>query len=373
MVSGDAEQRDELDLLEDAERLISLILHRGSPSEIKSLIEQEVPLWYQDDEGNSALHAACYVENVELVRSLIEKGAVWNAVDALSNTAADIALSLNNTECYRLIRDAGVRSEFLLLILSSQTAEEGERSTILRSVDSTPAGSTEAFLNTKLLFSHDANGQEVCLSDAGNGQQVGVMMGWEREIMEETVRRLCPSHAQPGMRVLNIGFGLGIIDTLFEELPVPPSSHVIVEPHPDVLRFMREKGWYERPNVTVFEGKWQDFVESERFLEGGGFDAVYTDTFSENYEELKKFFEYLPDLLSGPDAVFSFFNGLGATNATFYDVYTQVSELHLTEIGLSTEWFDVDVRSAIDRWSGTREYFSLPIYRGPLCRMREIG
>ena len=33
-----------------------------------------------------------------------------SVVDNLHNTAADIALSVNNENCYRLIRDAGVRS-----------------------------------------------------------------------------------------------------------------------------------------------------------------------------------------------------------------------------------------------------------------------
>lgn len=31
-------------------------------------------------------------------------------VDNLHNTAGDIALSLNNDECYQIIRDAGIRS-----------------------------------------------------------------------------------------------------------------------------------------------------------------------------------------------------------------------------------------------------------------------
>ena len=31
-------------------------------------------------------------------------------VDNLHNTAGDIALSMNNEKCYRVIRDAGIRS-----------------------------------------------------------------------------------------------------------------------------------------------------------------------------------------------------------------------------------------------------------------------
>lgn len=47
---------------------------------------------------------------------------------------------------------------------------------------------------------------------------------------------------------------------------------------------MRELGWYERPGVKILEGKWQDFVESEELMATGGFDVIYTDTFSEDYQ-----------------------------------------------------------------------------------------
>lgn len=108
--------------------LIFSILHRRPLPKILTLIDAGAPLWYQDDEGTSPLHAAAYVEDEELVSILIEKGAIWNAgkaawlenfeillilsvlVDSLHNTAADIALSMNNKNCYELIRDAGIRS-----------------------------------------------------------------------------------------------------------------------------------------------------------------------------------------------------------------------------------------------------------------------
>ena len=35
------------------------------------------------------------------------------------------------------------------------------------------------------------------------------------------------------------------------------------------------------------------------------------------YTALRRFFEHLPDLLTGPEARFSFFNGLGATSESF--------------------------------------------------------
>jgi len=139
---------------------------------------------------------------------------------------------------------------------------------------------------------------------------------------------------------------------------------------------MRRLGYYERPGVKILEGKWQDFIDKEDILGIGGFDVVYTDTFSEDYSDLHKFFESLPDLLSGPESRFSFFNGLGATCLLFYDVYTHVAELHLSDVGLDVQWYDVDVCSEDgenDRWGSSREYFTAPLYRLPIGKMEQIA
>jgi len=217
-----------------------------------------------------------------------------------------------------------------------------------------------------------AHGQHVCVLEA-DGEEIGVMMGWEKDIMRETVQKLCLDHPKAsGLRVLNIGFGLGIIDSLFQNLPSHPTQHVIIEAHPDVLQHMRETGWYNKTGVKILEGKWQDFLDSDDWLRSGGFDMIYTDTFSEDYSDLWQFFEHLPNLMADADSRFSFFNGLGATNPSFYDIYTHISDLHLADIGLNVDWSDIDVSldSDEDRWGQSREYFSLPIYRLPIGRMR---
>ncbi|EPT05046.1 hypothetical protein FOMPIDRAFT_1112516 [Fomitopsis schrenkii] len=356
--------------------LVEALLERRPRALVEKMVQDGAPLWYQDEEGTSALHAAAYAEDEELIRYLIQQGAVWNAVDNLHNTAGDIALSMNNEACYNIIRDAGIRSELLLTLLSARAPPPtSSLSMVLKATDTTAAGSPEAFLTSKLQFVTDGRGQEICLLKVSDEEEVGVMMGWERGIMQETVNRLCDDHEniQDGLKVLNVGFGLGIIDSLFQALPTPPSLHVIIEPHPDVLAHMRELGWFAKPNVRILEGKWQDFVDGEELLGAGGFDVVYTDTFSEDYKDLKQFFEHLPDLLAGPESRFGFFNGLGATNALFYDVYTRVSDLHLADVGVDVAWSDVDVfEGGADRWGETREYFAQRFYRLPVGRMRAI-
>ncbi|TFL04392.1 hypothetical protein BDV98DRAFT_524447 [Pterulicium gracile] len=364
--------------LELGKRLIRSILDFDSLDSINQLINAEsAPLWYQDPEegGISALHAAAFAENFELVKLLITKGAMWNAIDSLNNTAADIALSMNNAKIYEHVRNAGIRSEMLLTLLSTKSSLNDTESTmILKSEDDTAAGSSDEYLSSKLTFKTDEYGQDICVVNAGE-DEVGVMMGWEKEIMEETVRRLTEDHdnLQEGLKVLNIGFGLGIIDSLFQALDTPPSLHVIIEAHPDVLAHMRIQGWYDKSNVRIVEGKWQDVMSSEDVAGVGGFDVVYTDTFSEDYMALKEFFDLVPDLLSGPESRFSFFNGLGATNLTFYDVYTRLSDLHLSDVGLEVGWSDVDNplndERRKERWGKTREYFTAPVYRLPIARM----
>jgi len=172
---------------------------------------------------------------------------------------------------------------------------------------------------------------------------------------------------------------------------------------------MRSTGWYDRPNVKILEGRWQDFVTQSYIYGEGGWDVVYIDTFTEGYEgnawhsypaiilnallaELKRFFDILPDLLSGPESRFSFFNGLGATSSfdhcfvtrsltvpastdsVFYDVYTQLAELNLKDSGINVEWIDVENEdgSDQDRWGDTKSYFKNRIYRLPVGHMMEI-
>lgn len=81
---------------------------------------------------------------------------------------------------------------------------------------------------------------------------------------------------------------------------------------------MKDHGWYEKPGVKILEGKWQDFIDGDEIYSIGGFDVIYTDTFSEDYGDLHGFFEHLPDLLAGPESRFSFFNGLGATSKRLF-------------------------------------------------------
>lgn len=67
------------------------------------------------------------------------------------------------------------------------------------------------------------------------------MMGWERPLMVEHAEAICSS----GGDILNVGFGLGIIDIEIQKRG--PASHTIIEAHPDVYQHMLDQGWDKKP------------------------------------------------------------------------------------------------------------------------------
>ena len=174
-----------------------------------------------------------------------------------------------------------------------------------------------SYLRSHLTFQHDR-----LLDEDRNG----VMMAWETGIMKRSAQSLVPT---TGLRVLNVGHGMGIIDDFFQAKS--PASHHIIEAHPAVLEKMRHDGWLNKANVTIHADRWQD-VLPKLLEENVMFDAIYFDTFAEDYKALREFFsEYVIGLLDaqgGPDGEggkWGFFNGLGADRQICYDVYTKAS------------------------------------------------
>lgn len=190
--------------------------------------------------------------------------------------------------------------------------------------------------------------------------------------MRSSVESLLPGLAV-GRRILNIGFGMGIIDAMFAE--THPSKHHIIEAHPAVLEHVNGpdskfgKDWEASGSgegaYKVHGGRWQDIVP--KLLESGEtYDAIYFDTFGEDYGQLRMFFtEYVPGLLE-EEGRFGFFNGLGADRKICYDVYTQVVEMHLSDAGMDVEWQELDVdmkdleTEGEGEWQGVkRRYWTL--------------
>ncbi len=127
-------------------------------------------------------------------------------------------------------------------------------------------------------------------------------MGWETPLMERHAAIICAS----GGDVLNVGFGMGIIDgfiqthkvcstveqraamqeckTQIQFMPgapkgsactctasstclppalslMQPRTHTIIEAHPDVYKYACSQGWDRKPGVNLVHGRWQDVID----------------------------------------------------------------------------------------------------------------
>jgi type IV protein arginine methyltransferase len=306
----------------------------------------------------------------ETIKCLLHNGAIWNQLDKNNETPGCMALRLGLKELYELMVDAGVRAELLLNRLEGyELLEDNENDTGAEEDGATANGADTA--------EESAVAEDVCseqyLSSALyligdrllDEQQNGIMMSWESDIMARSVEALL---TRSGLRILNIGLGMGVIDTKIQAHANAPSTHHIVEAHSAVLAEMRSQGWHEKPNTVVHEGKWQDVIP-KLAEEGLTFDAIYFDTFAESYSQFRDFFTEQVIALLEPEGRWSFFNGMGADRQISYDVYQKVVEMDLFEAGFDVEWIDVEVPKLEEEWEGVkRRYWNVKSYRLPVCR-----
>ena len=99
-----------------------------------------------------------------------------------------------------------------------------------------------------------------------NERGESVMMGWEKPIMEKVANIISHNNGD----ILNIGFGMGIVDTYIQEHN--PNSHTIIESHPDVIDYIKTNHWLDKDIKFIFN-KWQNVIGDL-----GTFDGIYLDT-----------------------------------------------------------------------------------------------
>ncbi|OBT61705.1 hypothetical protein VE03_09415 [Pseudogymnoascus sp. 23342-1-I1] len=358
-------------------------------------------------EEKGAGEEASAVEDIEAsaiatVTELFLSGAIWNDLDTNGETPGCLAWRLGRKGVYEVVVEAGVRAEVLLGMmggydpLSSGEESEAEEEDITEPAaeteqqteapteakDATDAKAPAPFdpqdptdVNSRDYLASELTSTSTALLDSSAN---AVMMAWETDIMKLSATLLAPS---PGLRVLNIGFGMGIVDRFFSA--ETPSTHHIIEAHPGVLAALREpdhefgakweaKG--EEGRNKIWPGRWQD-VAPALLMGEEMYDAIYFDTFGEDYGALKMFFEdYVPGLLA-EGGRFGFFNGLGADRRVCYDVYTRVAEMDLSGVGMDVQWVEVEVpieeglgKEGEGEWEGVkRRYWTLDTYRLPIC------
>ncbi|GJP38237.1 hypothetical protein CLOM_g22703 [Closterium sp. NIES-68] len=350
---------------------------KGDLAAVLGLIKDGADVAYADvdDKGKTALMAAAEGERAEVVRALLGEGAVWNALDMRGRGAGDYALEglvawgeeegegeegegeeesreeekKRRQEVLDTLVDAGIKSELILgaasrnLTRGSTAAEQSE-----------PAPNA-AYLSERLQLSE---------SRLVDGEGGGVMMRWEGALMQAHAQAIC----QQGGDILNIGFGMGLIDTAIAarigQAEGGIRSHTIVEAHPDVIARMRGEGWHEKEGVRVVEGRWQDVLPQL-----GQYDGIFFDTYGEYYDDLRDFHSHLPQLLK-PNGVYSFFNGMCGDNAFFHTVYCHIVALELQHLGFTTQYIPLPVSRCLDNetWAGVKhKYWQLDAYHLPVC------
>ena len=351
--------------------------HTGDIATIQSFVNIDRLYCCQQDleTGLSPLMAASKAGNASLVKTLLEDGgAPWNALDKQNKCAGDHATDNEHWEVVNLLVEWATRAELILGTLqksqrkAAQAAEEQLQSSLpLQQKSSTKAD----YLQQSLTY--NANG--TALLDADRD---AVMMEWERPIMKAHAQILLEDVSPPkesphrARRVLNVGFGMGIIDSILQQ-EWKPTQHTIIEAHPDVYAKLCKDGWNTKPNVRVCFGRWQDVLPAlrkEGLLE---FDGIFFDTYAEHSFDMEDFHEQITttegnphgkSLLSRPYGVYSFFNGLAPDNLFFHGVACNVAKLQLSKLGLDTEFLQCQMTAPPDRdtttattWEGIRRKY----------------
>ncbi|KFH63673.1 hypothetical protein MVEG_10366 [Podila verticillata NRRL 6337] len=321
--------------------------------------------------GRTMLHFATMIGSLPIVKLLLSYGHPWNLVDDDYMSVGDYAKSFNQPEIYDFLLEEGVRTELLMglmqrklkyELLEAEASDEEEEEEKEVEGDNNEIKDTSAdkkkqedvpnaeYLAQPLQYTDDGDR----LLDADKN---GVMMGWELPLMVRHAEVICPSE---GLRVLNVGFGLGLIDKELQKRS--PAQHTIIEAHPDVYAKMLRDGWDKKPGVKILFGRWQDVVDQLEV-----YDGIFFDTFGEFYEDLRSFHEIVPNHLE-EGGIYSYFNGLGATNQFFHAVYNRISELELGEMGFSVEYEEMDIGLKEEEWNGVkRAYWTLDKYYLPIC------
>ena len=334
----------------DKEDELMSACHAGDTEGVKRLLEGGADAaYFEPVRGLTPLMVASASGREGCAGLLLEAGAPWMALDREGRCAGEMALANGHQACVDMILAEAVRAELLFAAMSGRG----------RGLERPPSNAD--YLSQRVEFSDDGTRILDTESEA-------VMMAWEGPLMERHADVLC---GRGGRDVLNVGFGLGMVDRAIQARA--PQTHTIVEAHPEVHRKMLADGWATKPGVRVLFGRWQDVLGAEAGPPGSPptprYDAIFFDTYGEYYDDMRDFHALLPRLLR-PGGTYSFFNGLAPHNVFFHAVCCQVADLELQALGFSETTF-TPVPVAADAhgeatWDGVkRRYWYLDQYYLP--------
>ncbi|VDQ07086.1 unnamed protein product, partial [Trichobilharzia regenti] len=215
---------------------------------VKLVEEEDADICYQDSmikfliylfqdfkTGVSPLMIAAGIGHTDIVNYLLSEGAPWNAVDRKYLCAGDYAAKNGHQLCIDAILNHAVMSEFLLSLavdksesLSLENIDSMNYSRVVENRTEKTEQLNAAYLASRLEYTEDGK----CLVDTNT--QLAVMMDWETPIMKKHAAWICHADVvdnKPPLNILNVGFGMGIVDTAIQKYS--PHSHVIIEAHPE--------------------------------------------------------------------------------------------------------------------------------------------
>lgn len=125
----------------------------------------------------------------------------------------------------------------------------------------------------------------------------GLIMSYQEDlIMEMSASKVC----EKGGDILNVGFGLGIVDNYISQQDI--DSHHIIELHPQLVENAILSGY-----TNVHSGDWRDVIKEFK-SQNKKFDGIYFDT--HNLGILNEWLDFAKsvDSILKPGGIFSYFN-----------------------------------------------------------------
>ncbi|GMH16454.1 hypothetical protein Nepgr_018295 [Nepenthes gracilis] len=252
--------------MEEVEQLCEAA-RNGDIAKVAALIDSGVDVTCFGDDGMTPLMHAAKEGRAGVVKLLLEASAPWNALSPSNLSAGDLAMENAHQEAFEILLNAGVQAELILGTIARNDSKNGDHH--------------GDYLEDRITFSEDK------LIDSNSR---AIMMAWEKPLMEAHAKAVCMG----GGHILNIGFGMGLVDTAIQKYS--PVTHTIVEAHPEVYDRMLRTGWSEKENVKIIFGRWQDVLPKLN-----SYNGIFFDTYGEYYEDLRDFHNHLPSLLKPDD------------------------------------------------------------------------
>jgi len=199
---------------------------------------------------------------------------------------------------------------------------------------------------------------DIILDENGNA----IMMEWERSVMNISAKTICYNKGD----VLNVGFGMGIIDSFIQENN--PYTHWIIEKHPQIIEHMKKTGWYDKKNVKILEGDWRNYIQYLPL-----FDGIYFDTW--NDEGYDAFFKNISYILK-PNGLLSYFNSPKDGHLNLYPFTEILTYTSLVRQNLFYDYLMVDIENVKNKNNqriDKEEYFPInqKIYFHPIWTKKE--